>query len=166
MSEQEQMDSRLWDFIDRTGSTADMETVAALIRTAPAWQERHTLLMEQHRQLQQLLPAQPSLRFSKNIMEQIAELPTPALARNYINKWVVRGIVAVFVLLIGGVLLYGFSAISWFSSNTGNDAFTMKLPNMPKLPDTSVLQTMIVATILLALVLADKVISLKRTRHF
>ncbi len=57
----------------------------------------------------------PSLRFTKNVMEEIAQYQVAPATKNYINKNVIRGIFAFFLIMISGLLIYFIGQIHWSS---------------------------------------------------
>ena len=156
MSEQEMMDRRLWDFIDGIADSDEIARIQSLIQVNEAWQQRYEELREIGLQLKQVSLAQPSMRFSKNVMEQIYLLPAVLPLRTRINKWVFRCITGTFLLFIAGLLLYSFTSVSWHNSNTIATRVRSFWPaNLP-------LPAMIAANVLLLLIMADKILTVRR----
>jgi hypothetical protein len=104
---------QLWEYIDNVCDNAMRERIVNLIATDKVWKEKYAELMAFHSELQQIEAEHTSMRFTKNVMEQIAGTHVAQPTKSYINKWVVRGIAAVFVLLIGFVLVYSLSNLQW-----------------------------------------------------
>jgi len=66
------MEDRLWDYIDGQCSPTERSAIEELLATNREWQQKHRELLN----LQQLLSSSeleaPSMRFTKNVMEEIA----------------------------------------------------------------------------------------------
>lgn len=106
---------QLWEYIDNVSDDAARVRIAALIATDKVWGDKYAELTTFHSELQQIEPDHTSMRFTRNVMEQIAASKVAQPTKSYINKWVVRGIAAVFVLLIGFVLFYSLRDLQWSS---------------------------------------------------
>ncbi len=76
--------------------------------------------MNIHEMLQKEELEMPSLRFTKNVMEEIAQFQVAPATKNYINKNVIRGFMAFFLIMIGGLFIYFVGQIHWSSNSTGN----------------------------------------------
>lgn len=112
----EEMEMQLWSYIDKTCSDAEAQRIAALVAGNKQWQAAHQQLLALHRTLTVIEPGQPSMRFSKNVMEAISVAqPVPA-SKSYVNPWVLRGVMAVFVLLIAVIFIYTLPLINWSSA--------------------------------------------------
>lgn len=115
----QQMEEQIWNYIDGTAGEKEVSFVEKMIAADSVWQSKYKELLEVNQLLKTDMELeQPSLRFSKNVMEQISGLqPAPATVQ-YINKHIIRGIAAFFLLTITGLLAYGFSQINWTSAGT------------------------------------------------
>ena len=125
MTSDQDMEGRLWDYIDGTSPREEREKIRLLLGTDAAWQKKHAELTG----FSDLLSSQeldaPSMRFTKNVMEQIALLQVSPASRQYINKNVIRGLTAFFLVLITGFLIYGLAQIHW--TDTPTDSMVPKL---------------------------------------
>jgi hypothetical protein len=120
MDTRKQMEERLWDFIDGTGDPEEQALVRRLLAEDPAWRQRYDELMGIDTALQRQELDAPSLRFTKNVMEQIARYHVAPATKTYINKNVIRGITAFFLVMIIGLLIYFFGQFHWTSASTDN----------------------------------------------
>ncbi|MET0392687.1 MAG: hypothetical protein ABW019_06080 [Chitinophagaceae bacterium] len=113
MNSQSNMEERLWEYID--GSSAPQERVAIekLLETDAGWQASYQELLDMHGLIQSSALEEPSLRFTKNVMDEIARLQIAPAARSYINKNIIRSIVIFFITLIAGFLAYGMGQLDW-----------------------------------------------------
>ncbi|HLZ89698.1 MAG TPA: hypothetical protein VKQ52_20735, partial [Puia sp.] len=83
--------------------------------------------------LQQLLNSSeleaPSLRFTRNVMEEIARYHVAPATKSYVNKNVIRGIGAFFLVMILGMMTWLFSQFKWTSgSGSGSGGSSFSLP--------------------------------------
>lgn len=100
------IEEQLWNYID--GSCTAGEKLAVEAELANNVQYHHTYLelMAVHAELQQLELEEPSLSFTRNVMEQVKlELPPVAL-KTKVDHRIIYGIGAFFVLSLLGILGY------------------------------------------------------------
>ena len=159
------VETQIWNYIDGTANAREIIFVEQKIATDKLWQQKYEELVE----LNQLLATgidtdQPSLRFSKNVMEQIRDVqPLPATIQ-YINKNIIRSIAAIFVFTIVAFLAYSFVQINW-SSPVGYSPipFEMKTSfidkvDFGKLADSNWVNIALMINVVLGLVLLDGVL--------
>jgi hypothetical protein len=101
-----EMDERLWDFIDGLSSPSEKAALEGLIAVDRVWRIKYHELLELHQTMASAELEQPSLRFSKNVMEEIARYHVAPATKSYINKNIIRGIGAFFLVTIAGFLVY------------------------------------------------------------
>jgi hypothetical protein len=126
------MDDRLWDYIDGNCEPAEKATIEELLATNLEWQRTYRELLN----MQQLLDSSelhaPSLRFTKSVMEKIAQHQVAPATSSYINKNIIRGIGAFFLTMILGLVIYFLAQIKWIPG-TGDDSATRLLKSVPDL---------------------------------
>jgi len=127
MNTEQPIEDRLWDYIDGHCSPSERSAIEELLATNREWQQKHRELLN----LQQLLNSSelegPSMRFTKNVMEEIARFHVAPATRSYVNKNIIRGIGAFFVTMILGFLTYFLAQIKWTSSPSSGGS-NLKLP--------------------------------------
>jgi Putative zinc-finger len=127
---EQQIESRLWDYLDGALSTPERSEVEAMIESNLEWRAKyHELLEVQQFMKEATEPDEPSMRFTQNVMEQISRLHIAPATKNYINNKIIFGIAAFFLTIIGGFLIYGLSQMDW-SAGTSTGSF---IPNIQKL---------------------------------
>ncbi|HXB05656.1 MAG TPA: hypothetical protein VNW04_01035 [Puia sp.] len=121
------MEDRLWDYIDGHSSPTERSAIEELLATNREWQQKHAELLN----LQQLLNSSeleaPSMRFTKNVMEEIARYQVAPATKTYVNKNIIRGIGAFFITMILGVLTFMFTQFKW-RSGAGSGGGSLNLP--------------------------------------
>jgi hypothetical protein len=154
--QQEDMDMQLWEYIDGSCSAADSERISSLIAADPLWQEQFNALSALHISIpQNIALEQPSMRFSKNVMEAIEATRIAPATKKYINKSIIRGIAAFFLLAIGLMLGYAVVTANW---NTTGANFIPKI-DFGSVFNSSVTTVAIGINTILALILIDKLLN-------
>jgi hypothetical protein len=127
----EEMEIRLWDYIDGNGTGAEKLAVQELIASNQVWREQYDQLMLLHEKLLHAETEQPSMRFTKNIMESIAASAIARPAKNYVNKWVVRSIAAFFIVTLLAVVVTSIGALGKdFDFSHGSSAISDFMKNI------------------------------------
>jgi hypothetical protein len=122
MNEQQQIEERLWDYIDGLSSAEEKSVVEQLIAGNREWQVKHRELLEAHQLISASELEVPSMRFTKNVMDEIARHHVAPATNSYINKNIIRGIGAFFLLMIVGFLVYvlGQGQFHWSEYHSNN----------------------------------------------
>ena len=166
----QEMEKLIWEYIDGHCSAAERESIAQRLAKDPIWRNKYTELMNIHEWLQKEELEMPSLRFTKNVMEEIAQFQVAPATKNYINKNVIRGITAFFLIMIGGLFIYFIGQLHWVDNPTGSllPAYNLdanKL-NWGKLLNNTYVNIFIGINVFLGLILIDKYLqSKKNTSH-
>lgn len=129
------MEDRLWDYIDGLGSPAERSAIGELLFSNQEWQRRYRELLDMHELLDASELEMPSLRFTRNVMEEIARYQVAPATRTYINKNVIRGIAAFFLTMIFGFLAFTLAQLKWTSTAPG--AAESSWPNL-RMPEVHV----------------------------
>lgn len=106
MNTQEEMEHRLWDFIDGLDTAAERSLIEKLLAEDRAWQSKYQELLNMHQSLNGSDLEAPSMRFTKNVMEEIARHQIAPATKSYINKYIIWGIGAFFLLMIVSIFIY------------------------------------------------------------
>ncbi len=115
------MEERLWDYIDGLASVEERGFIEDMIAQHLEWKQKYQELLDVHSlTMNHLELDEPSLRFTKNVMEAIAKEHIAPAANSYLNKKVIWGISLFFFTMILGFLIYGFAQIDW-TTGTGQN---------------------------------------------
>src|ERR1700744_6235065 len=93
------MEDRLWDYIDGSSTPAERSVISALLAENHEWQQKHKELLGIHQLLGSTELDAPSLRFTKNVMDEIARHHVAPATKTYVNKNIIRGIGAFFLVM-------------------------------------------------------------------
>jgi hypothetical protein len=156
----QEMEKLIWEYIDGHVSPFDKERITRHLAEDLDWQIKYKELKKIHVLLQKEELEMPSLRFTKNVMEEIAQFQVAPATKNYINKNVIRGITAFFLIMIGGLFIYFVGQLHWVDNPTGSllpayhiDANKL---NWGKLLNNTYVNIFIGINVILGLILIDK----------
>ena len=108
------MEDRLWDWLDGRCSAEEAGEIRRLVDTDAAWKSRHEELSALHQSLKTDLELmQPSMRFTRNVMDQIAAMGMQATARSYLNNKVIYTVGGLLVALLTGIIVYAIALVDW-----------------------------------------------------
>jgi hypothetical protein len=162
MNIQRTIEERLWDFIDGASAVDEKSNIERLLESNFEWKAKYHELLEVHQLIQSSELEEPSMRFSKNVMDQIAKLHIAPATKTYINKKIIRGIGIFFILLVAGFLVYGFGQVNW--STKGDDSFLENINkvNFNKFFSNTWVNAFMIINVVLGLFLLDNYLSNKR----
>ncbi|HET9279106.1 MAG TPA: hypothetical protein VFN95_13005 [Flavitalea sp.] len=121
MDTQQHIEDRIWDYIDGNAGEAEKSFVEQLIETNLEWKAKYKELLEVHQLMQTSLELeQPSMRFRQNVMEEIAKYQIAPATKSYINKNIIRGIGAFFIVMVIGFFVSGFAQVNWSDASSGS----------------------------------------------
>jgi len=130
MSTEQIMEDRLWDYIDGISSPAERSAVDELLAANFEWQQKYRELLNVHQLLNTSELDAPSMRFTKNVMEEIARHHVAPATKTYINKNIIRGIGAFFLTMILGFVTYVFAQFKWSAGGDGSSKILGTNPNL------------------------------------
>lgn len=162
------MELQLWDYIDGNSTPEERSLVETLIRENAEWRALYQELLQTHQSLADIDLEEPSLRFSKNVMEEIAKYHIAPATKSYINNKIIWGIAAFFVLSIVGFLVYGVGQIDWTTSTSDSTPFGIDLTkvNYGQVFNSTVMNVFMMLNAVLGLMLLDRVLSNKRKQLY
>jgi hypothetical protein len=125
------IEEELWNYIDGFCGPDEKLAIEAKIATDLSYQRVYQDLLAVHHQLGQLDLDEPSMSFTRNVMEQVALEARPVVLQTKIDHRIVYTIGSLFILSILGIFGYAISLSDW------NFSFAMPTVNL----DTSKLFT-------------------------
>lgn len=158
------IEERLWNYIDGLGSAEERSVIEKLLQQNAEWKSKYHDLLEAHRLLQSSDLEQPSLRFTKNVMEEIGKYHIAPATKSYINKKVIWGIGSFFIALIIGFLVYGFGQMNWTSKGDNILPFDISKLDVSKFFNNTYVNIFMMINMVLGLFLLDNYLSNKRKR--
>ena len=156
------IEERLWDYIDGTSSASEKTTIEKLLEMNLEWKARYHELLEVHQLMQSTELESPSLRFSKNVMDEIAKLHIAPATKNYINQKIIWGIGFFFIALVVGFLVYGFGQIDWNVKGDTKLPVDLSKIDYSRIFNNAYVNVFMLINVVLGLFLLDNYLSNKR----
>lgn len=154
----EDIEMQLWDYLDGRCTDGQLQRIRRLLDTDTTWQQKYQELAAIHQLIQQNNTEQPSMRFSKNVMEHIAGTAIAKPAHKYISNRVIGSIGALFLILIAATLGYEIVHTNWQGTVTTTDKLDLSF-----VQTSYFINTVLFIIILLTLVFIDSLF--RRSAH-
>ncbi|HYH15960.1 MAG TPA: hypothetical protein VD794_12100 [Flavisolibacter sp.] len=162
----ETIEMRLWDYIDGIADDSERAAVEQLIAQHTEWRAKYHELLDVHQLVQTTELEEPSMRFSKNVMEEIAKYHIAPATKNYINQKIIWGIVAFFITVIVGFVIYGISQVNWSAGTTSNGiGIDFTRVDYSSMFNNSLVNGFMVLNIILGLMLFDRYLDMKKNQY-
>ena len=160
------IEERLWSYIDGSSAPEERSVVEKLLQENSVWKAKYKELLDINQLLHSSELDQPSLRFTKNVMEEITRLHIAPAAKIYINKRIIWGIAIFFIVLIIGFLGYGFGQIDWSatSGSSVNMPVDLNKVDYSKFFNNTYLNIFMMVNVVLGLFLLDRYLASKRKK--
>ncbi|MFI5133461.1 MAG: hypothetical protein ACHQEB_03950 [Chitinophagales bacterium] len=155
------IEDRLWDYIDGISSADEKSAIEKLLDSNLEWKTKYHELLEAHQLMQSAELEEPSLRFTKNVMEKIAKYHIAPATKTYINKRVIWGIGIFFITLLIGFLVYGFAQLDWNEKGSTLPVNFSKI-DISKFFNNTYVNIFMMINVVLGLFLLDNYLSNKR----
>lgn len=162
MNTQHNMEERLWNFIDGTVSTAEKPVIEHLLQNNAEWKAKYNELLQVNELLKSSELEAPSMRFSKNVMEEITKLYIRPATKSYINKKIIWSIGFFFIALIIGFLIYGFGQMDWNAGGENTISKNINKIDFSKFFSNAWVNVFMMINVVLGLFLLDNYFSNKR----
>jgi len=157
------IDGRLWEYIDGSGSVEEKSAIEKMIETNKQWKEKYHELLELHQLVQSSTLEEPSLRFTKNVMEEIAKYQIAPAAKTYINNKIIWGIGIFFITLFVGFLIYGFGQVDW-SAGDNNLPIDISKVNYGRFFNNTYVNVFMMINVVLGLMLLDRYLAARKKK--
>ena len=165
MNQEQNIEQQLWSYIDGDSSSEERSLIDKLLQSNLEWKNKYNELLEIHQLMNAAELEQPSLRFTKNVMEKIAQYHIAPATKNYINKRIIWGITTFFITLITGFLIYGFAQIDWKAQSDSSLPVDLSQVDFSKIFNNNFVNGFMMVNVLLGLVLLDRILANKRKKY-
>ncbi len=159
MDEQE---ARLWEYIDGLATPTEADVISQLIATQAAWKLKYEELLGFQQLMQESELEEPSMRFTKNVMDQIARLHIAPATKSYINNNVIRGLAIFFITMILGFIIYGVGQIEWTSGGDSKLPVDFAAVDYSKFFNNTLVNIFMMVNLVLGMFLLDRYLANKR----
>jgi hypothetical protein len=159
-----EIEARLWAYIDGFSEAQEAAEIQRLIEENAVWRARYHELLEVHSLIAASELEQPSLRFTMNVMDQIAKFQIAPATKAYINKKIIWGIALFFITTIVGFLVYGFSQMDWSKAGDSKTSFGFDLNKLDysEMFKNNFVNVFMMLNVVLGLMLLDRYLSNRR----
>ncbi|MBL7757037.1 MAG: hypothetical protein JNL59_06580 [Chitinophagaceae bacterium] len=164
MDTQHSMEERLWEYIDGQGNAEERTVIEQLIAADAAWRAKYGELLEVHQLINSSELEEPSMRFTRNVMDEIARMQIAPATQSYINKNIIRGLSIFFVTMIIGFLIYGFGQIDWTAKNDPKMNIDLSAIDYSKFFNNNLVNAFMMLNVILGLFLLDRYLANKRKK--
>jgi hypothetical protein len=163
------MEERLWSYIDDASDAGEQSVIEKLLQSNAKWKAKYSELLEINSLLQSTELEEPSMRFTKNVMEEISKFHIAPATKTYINKKIIWGLATFFILLVVGFLIYGFGQVEWKASDGSSIAFDLSKVDYDKIDygkffNNSYVNAFMMINVVLGLFLLDRFLANKRRK--
>ena len=156
------IEERLWNFIYGSISADERSVIEKLLETDAAWKTKYHELLEVNELLKSSELEAPSMRFSKNVMEEIARLHVAPATKSYINKKIIWGLGFFFIALFVGFLIYGFAQMDLSAGEQTQLSKDISKFDLSKFFGNTWVNVFMMINVVLGLFLLDNYLSSKR----
>ncbi|MGB4769892.1 MAG: hypothetical protein WBP58_00435 [Chitinophagaceae bacterium] len=155
-----QIEQYIWDYIDGLSTPEEKVMVEDLLRHDQQWRTIYEELRFVNAEIQSAdLVDQPSMRFTKDIMDQVSKFKVAPPAQSYINKKIIYGIAAFFGLVMIGTLIYSIGLVD-FSTGSSSSGLNIDMSkwsfNPSQYLNSTVLNIFIFFNVIAGLALLDR----------
>ena len=121
------IEQKVWDYLDGLGNTEERIEMERLIQSDPDYQAAHESLSEINNSLVNMDTEQPSLAFTRNVMDQLKGEPVPGSVKSLVDKRIISGLFFFFLTSIVILLAILLIQIEWGQSSQINN-YSFQLP--------------------------------------
>lgn len=107
------IEQQIWDYLDGACTEQEREKIAQLIETDLVYKNAYAEFKALHQQLDTMELDEPSMGFTRNVMEKVVAETAPGAIRSLIDKRIIYGIAAFFLVSILVLLAVAFNQIDW-----------------------------------------------------
>jgi hypothetical protein len=159
-------EQRLWDYIDGLSSPSEKTVIEQLLEANAEWKAKYHEFLEVHQLMQSSELEEPSMRFTKNVMDEIARLQIAPATRSYINNTIIRGIGIFFITVIIGFIIYGIGQLDIDWSSNGKTVMPVDLSkvNYSRFFNNTWVNAFMIVNIVAGLFLLDRFLANKRKK--
>lgn len=164
MIHQPDMEQRLWSYIDGFSSGDEKTAIEKLLEANLEWKNKYHELLQVNQLLKSSELEQPSMRFTKNVMDTIAKYHIAPATKQYINNRIIWGLGIFFITMIVGFLVYGFGQVNWSAPSSSKTELPVDLSKIDfsKFFSNTWVNAFMMINIVIGLALLDRILANKR----
>lgn len=153
------VEEKIWNYIDGNCSAEEQQAMDILIATDDVYKRKYHELSKLNIDFSCMMELdEPSMGFNYKVMETIRTENARQPLKATIDKRIIRGVAAFFVLSILALLVFAMANVGWTKTGASHPMFQamdIKMPQLGNYLNSTVLKVFILFDIVLALFLAD-----------
>jgi hypothetical protein len=107
------MEEKLWNYIDGSCTADEQKAIALLIERDEMYRLKYNELLQLNQEFASIELDEPPMAFTYNVMENIRAEHAQKPLKAAIDKRIIWGISAFFILTMAALILYALSLINW-----------------------------------------------------
>lgn len=107
------IEEQIWDYIDGNLDSGQKAAIGHKIATDATYQSVYQELFAVHQQMETIELEEPSMSFTRNVMEQVKLEIQPVSLKTKIDHKIILGIASFFILALVSVLVYAVSNVQF-----------------------------------------------------
>jgi hypothetical protein len=159
-----EIEEKLWNYIDGTCTPAEQEAIARLIEQDGLYTKKYQELLALNQEFATMELDEPPMAFTYNVMETIRTENAMQPLKASIDKRIIKGIAIFFAVTIVALLVMAFSSID-FSGVKLNITMpaNIKLPSTSGILSSAFMKWFLIFDVVLALFLTDAYLRRRKT---
>jgi hypothetical protein len=117
------MEEKLWDYIDGSCTEGEHKAITMLIEQDEVYRKKYKELLNMDQDFNLMELDEPSMAFTYKVMESIRAEHAQQPLKAAIDKRIILGISAFFIITIAALLIYVLGNVNWSSGES------FKVPN-------------------------------------
>lgn len=105
------IEEQIWDYIDGVGSADHILEIEGKIASDEAYKAVYQELSALHQQIGEISLDEPSMSFSRNVMEMVNLEIAPVSMKTKVDNRIIYGISAFFILAVTAIFIYVLSQL-------------------------------------------------------
>jgi hypothetical protein len=151
------IEEKLWNYIDGNCTPAEHKAIAILIEQDEVYRKKYNELLLLNSEFAAMELDEPSMAFSYNVMETIRTDYAKKPLKAAVDKRIILGIAAFFILALSAIIIYVFSSVNW-SAGTGvqiPEQLNVQVPHVDTLFTSRVVKGFLFFDLVMGLFLLD-----------
>lgn len=158
------IEEEIWDYIDGSSSPEQQLAVEAKIASDPAYSSLYQELLEINKEMSGMGLQEPSMSFTRNVMEQVKLEIAPVSMKTKVDKRIIYGISAFFICSIFAIVAYIITNSDFtFQDTKFGNLFSSGQLDFSKYITPTFIKIFVFVDVLLAFAYLDSF--LRRKRH-
>ena len=120
------IEEKLWNYIDGSCTADEQQAIARLIAQDEVYRRKYHELLKLNEEFSRIELDEPSMAFTYNVMETIRTEQAMKPLKATVNKRLILGIAAFFIISVAVLLVFALSNANW--STAGSSGIKLTIP--------------------------------------